>query len=40
MIFFLSIPISNVLSSAVISEFLGQAVVDEEEFVAMSSNPH
>lgn len=40
MIFFLCIPISNVLSSAVISEFLGQAVVDEEEFVAMSSNPH
>ena len=28
------------LASAVISEFLGQAVIDEEKFVAMSSNPH
>ena len=28
------------LASAVISEFLGQTVVDKEEFVAVSSNPH
>lgn len=36
----MKLPISNVLTRAVISEFLGQAVVDEEKFVAMSSNPH
>ena len=28
------------LASAVISELLGQTVVDKEEFVAVSSNPH
>ena len=36
----MKLPISNVLTRAVISEFLGQAVIDEEKFVAMSSNPH
>ena len=36
----MKLPISNVLTRTVISEFLGQAVVDEEKFVAMSSNPH
>ena len=33
-------PVSNMLTSAVVSEFFRQSVIDEEKFVAVSPDPH